>query len=419
MFEHSCGRAARALIVVLALLGTRAQALTLEETQQLAETAQPLLEGKRAAIESARQAAVAARQLPDPKLKLGILNVPVEGPEAFTIGQDFMTMRMLGVTQEFPRGAKRELKSEILRLEAERSTRELEFSRLQVRRDAALAWIDTWTAARAVSLARAQQAEAATQIDALQIALRNNRATAADVSAARVELELLKDREQMLLGEERAARAMLFRWVGSRSQDALPDAPPKLPAPPAMEELLRHLESHPHLAAADAQARIATTDARLTNLSTRPDWNVELSYAKRGSQFSDMVSVQFGIDLPIFQTNRQDRSIAAKFAEAQAARDMREDNLREMHADALRLHAAWDVANKRAVAYRGRILPEGRLRLDAAVVAYRGGKGALAEVIAARRALLDLDLEYLMRQSETAKAAIALDYFSRSSGGQP
>jgi outer membrane protein TolC len=146
---------------------------------------------------------------------------------------------------------------------------------------------------------------------------------------------------------------------------------------------------------------------------------LELAYAKRGSQFSDMISLQVGIDLPIFQTNRQDRSVAAKFSQAQAAREIREDNLLEMRADALRLHAAWEVAHGRADAYGNRILPQARLRADAALAAYRSGKSALSQVIAARRALLDAELEHLMRRVETAKAAIALDYFAHASGGKP
>jgi outer membrane protein TolC len=417
MFDDFLGRTRCALMIACLLVVARVNALTLEEAQQLAEAAQPLLESKRAAIDAAHQEAIAARQLPDPKLRLGVLNLPVEGPEAYTLGQDFMTMRMVGVMQEFPRRAKRELRGEMVRLEAERGARELEFSRLQVRRDTALAWLDVWTAMRASILVKDLQVEAAAQVEALKIALRNNRASAADVAEATVELELLKDKEQVLVGEERAARAILSRWVGMRSQDALPEILPDAPAPAQIDELVRHLESHPHLATFDTQVRIATADAQLANLSTRPDWNVELSYAKRGSQFSDMVSLQFGIDLPILQTNRQDRSIAAKFAQSQAARELREDNLREMRADALRLHSVWEIAQRRLDAYRSRIVPQGRMRLDAALVAYRSGKGTLSEVIAARRALIDLELESLMRQAEVAKAAVALDYYSHGGGG--
>jgi outer membrane protein TolC len=130
------------------------------------------------------------------------------------------------------------------------------------------------------------------------------------------------------------------------------------------------------------------------------------------------VSLQFQIELPILQHKRQDRTIAARFSEAQQARELREDNLREMRADALQLQARRETAEARARAFHELVLPEARKRQQAATAAYRGGKGALAEVLAARRALLELELEALMRRVETARAAFALDFFTGAAGSQ-
>jgi outer membrane protein TolC len=408
-----------ALIIWIALGSASAQELTLDETRRLAETAQPMLAARYSAIDAAREAAVAARALPDPKLRLGFVNVPIEGADALSLGAEAMTMTTVGVMQEFPRQAKRELKSEMLRLSGERSGQELAFLRLQIRRDAALAWLDAWSAARAIDLVDAQRSEAQVEIDALTIALRNNRASAAALSEARVALELLGDRRRMLEGEQQAARAALARWIGDRAGGALPQTLPPFTPPVGAESLVRHIEAHPHLASVDTQARIAATDAQLANLSVRPDWSMELAYGKRGSGFADMVSLQFQIELPILQHQRQDRTIAAKLAEAQQAREMREDNLREMRADALQLHARRETADERARLFSERVLPLARERLQAALAGYRSGKGALSEVLAARRALLELELETLMRRVEAAKAAVALDFFVGASGGRP
>ena len=59
------------------------------------------------------------------------------------------------------------------------------------------------------------------------------------------------------------------------------------------------------------------------------------------------------------------------------------------------------------------------LHLEHALAAYRAGRGTLFEALAARRALLDAQLEHLMRQVETARAAVALDYFARFQGVEP
>jgi hypothetical protein len=52
--------------------------------------------------------AAAAGQLPDPVLKLGLNNLPIDGPDRYSVTRDFMTMRSVGVMQELTRAEKRE-----------------------------------------------------------------------------------------------------------------------------------------------------------------------------------------------------------------------------------------------------------------------------------------------------------------------
>jgi len=55
--------------------------------------------------------AIRAGQLPDLTLKAGVDNLPVTGQQKYTIGQDFMTMRRIGIEQEWVSGDKRRLRS--------------------------------------------------------------------------------------------------------------------------------------------------------------------------------------------------------------------------------------------------------------------------------------------------------------------
>ncbi|MFX5957100.1 TolC family protein, partial [Acinetobacter baumannii] len=74
-------------------------------------------ETSRAAIQAAIEMAVAGKQLPDPVLKVGVNNVPVDGRDRFSIGTEAMTMRSISVMQEFTRPAKRAARA--ARFEAE------------------------------------------------------------------------------------------------------------------------------------------------------------------------------------------------------------------------------------------------------------------------------------------------------------
>ena len=64
---------------------------------------------------------------------------------------------------------------------------------------------------------------------------------------------------------------------------------------------------------------------------------MELSYGRRGPAFSDMVSLQFTLDLPFFARTRQGPQIQAKRHEldrVEAERDaMLRDHTRELEAD--------------------------------------------------------------------------------------
>ncbi len=65
-----------------------ADVLTLARVRQLAAADQPQLVAQSAAVQAARETAVAEAQLPDPRLKLGLQNVPVDG---FALNREPMT----------------------------------------------------------------------------------------------------------------------------------------------------------------------------------------------------------------------------------------------------------------------------------------------------------------------------------------
>ncbi|MFT5035336.1 MAG: hypothetical protein ACI87L_001178, partial [Litorivivens sp.] len=86
--------------------------LTLAEAQRIAINRSQQLVAQDALGAALREQALAAGQLPDPVLKAGIDNLPANGPDSFSLTRDFMTMRRIGISQELPRAAKRQLRTE-------------------------------------------------------------------------------------------------------------------------------------------------------------------------------------------------------------------------------------------------------------------------------------------------------------------
>ncbi|MGD6497750.1 TolC family protein, partial [Xanthomonas citri pv. citri] len=81
--------------------------VSFDEAGRLAVEQAPLLKARQSQVEANQEEAVRAAALPDPKLTLGLVNWPVTGREAFDLRADDMTMKQIGVMQEFPARAKR------------------------------------------------------------------------------------------------------------------------------------------------------------------------------------------------------------------------------------------------------------------------------------------------------------------------
>src|SRR5467141_4965258 len=86
--------------------------LPLAEALKIGETISPRLAAQGAALAAATELVPRARELPDPKLRIGVENLPVNGADRFRYDSDSFTMRKIGLMQDFPNGEKRRLRGE-------------------------------------------------------------------------------------------------------------------------------------------------------------------------------------------------------------------------------------------------------------------------------------------------------------------
>src|SRR6266446_8195088 len=78
------------VLFVLMISGAAAQTLTLAEAQRLAVERSRQVSAQNAAVAASREMALAAGQLPDPVLKLGIQDLPVDGPDRFSVARELL-----------------------------------------------------------------------------------------------------------------------------------------------------------------------------------------------------------------------------------------------------------------------------------------------------------------------------------------
>lgn len=202
-----------------------AATLSLQEAVVLASSHAADAETSRAAIQSALEMAVAGRQLPDPVLKVGINNVPVDGQDRFSIGTESMTMRSISLMQELTRSAKREARARRFEAEASSAQAQRTTALTAVQRGAAQAWLDRLYAERATAVLAEQAQSIGLMIEAARAAYRGNRGPRTDILTAELELQQLRDWEDEARAAVSTARAMLQRWVGDAAGRPLGERP--------------------------------------------------------------------------------------------------------------------------------------------------------------------------------------------------
>ena len=393
-------------------LSAQAQAtLSLEQALALAQQRSRQLVAQDALASSSQQMAMAASQLPDPTFKLGINNLPVTGPDRYSVTSDFMTMRSVGVAQEFTREEKR--KARASRFDREAGVAQAGRAALlaNLRRDTAMAWLDRHYLERMLELLKTQRNETALQTDAADAAYRGGRGTQADVFAARSAVAQIDDRIRQQERQITVARTKLARWVGDAGSQPLA-APPSLAAVHLQTHGLdQQLAHHPQIALMETQEAVARAEVDIAQTNKQSDWSLELMYSQRGSAYSNMISLNASIPLQWDQKNRQDREVAAKLLIAEQLQAQREEALREHVAEAQTWLQEWQGNQQRLAHYDSTLIPLATERTRAALAGYRGGGGStLAAVLEARRMEIDTRMDRLRLEMETATRWAQLEH---------
>lgn len=379
------------------------------EALELAGSNQPLLAAQRAAVDASLAEAIAATQLPDPKLKLGVQNVPTN---SFSLGQDSMTMRAVSVEQAVPRQEKRRLRGERAEIEAQIGETEADNLRRGIRRDVALAWLSRYGAEQSDLLLREGVSLAMRQREGTQMAMRANRAGLQAGARAELEVQQALDRVSEGLRQNVRARAELGRLIGLHAERVLGKELPILPDPKTLEYLRDVADQNPQLGVARREIALAENALAQAKAATLADWSFEVGYAKRGPAYSDMVSAQITIDLPLFARDRQDRGVLAKQRSLERQQRMHEDHERMLQAELSSAYVDWSQTRERSTRYEQQVLPAARQGVDAALAEYRASRVELLAVIEAQRAELEARLQLLNLRVATAKARVQLQYLA-------
>jgi outer membrane protein TolC len=377
-------------------VGGWAAELSYAEALELARQAAPSLRAADAALAGATAAQPAAAALPDPRLAVGVDNLPISGADKWSLSTDPMTMQRLALMQEVPNRGKREARLQVAQARIERERAALATAALAVKREAALAWLAVYHAERRRALWAGLKRENRVLQDTLPARIAAGTAQPAELTMARQDALAIEDREEELQRELRRARAELRRWVGARADDRLAGAPqlPEL----QIDELRSSLQRHADVAAYSPLRDLAAAEMAEADADKGGDWSWEVAYSRRPN-YDDMVSFQIKFDLPWQQARRQQPAVEAKRQEAARIEAEREDLLRRRAAEVESQLAEAAALQAQLVRAQGPGLALADERVALATASYQSGRGDLAAVLGARTQQVELRLRVVELES--------------------
>lgn len=395
-------RLLRAATLAAALLPVLCAAapLTLDQALELAVQRSESARAARAGATSAAEAARAAGQLPDPVLRAGVDNLPISGTDRFS-SRDSMTMKRIGVSQEWLSAEKRAARQAAADAIVGRETAIVQAAAAEVRLQTGLAYLDVWFARETLKLTALTEHHAHDELEAARARLSSATGNSQEVLALTGARGVAEDETAEVRQLHASAKAALERWVGTQADDLA--TPNLLPTP----EEQAYVASHPTVIVAQLDADVSRKEAELARTSRNPNWSWEVSYGQRAG-YPDMVSVGVSVPLTVAPARRQDRDIASKLAlteKAEAAlaeaTRMATGEYRALASDAKRLA-------ERIERYRASVVVAAQQRTVAAMAAYRSNQVPLMTLFEARHAEVDAQRKLLSLQRDLAKTQAQL-----------
>lgn len=414
------------------------EGLTLSEAIDSARINDPWITGSEFKQAELTAMAVAGGQLPDPQMSVSIANIAAD---TFAFNQEPMSQFKVGLSQMFPRGATRSLKTEQLNLLAYQQPL-LRANRLAlITMQTSHLWLDTFRAQESIRLIESDRALFEQLVELVEASYSSGfgQTRQHDVIRAQLELTRLEDRLTQLKQLSEGSAEQLRGYISQnylstpeptnkklqkfnlKVQASLPEI--KLQVDGLLnqehqgtaEKLMQTLALHPAVKALDRQLDAENKGVELAQQKYKPAWSINASYGYRDNaenniNRADLFSVGITFDLPLFTKNRQDQAVKAAVSSVASLASQRLLLLRQLMSSFDEEAAKLNRLQQRKQLFESSILPQMDQQAEAALSAYTHDDGDFAEVIRAKIAELNAQIDALEININIAKTKVKLNY---------
>lgn len=342
-----------------------------DELVRMALDGSPALAALREGLAAAREMERPATALPDPMVEGMLQNE--EFPD-YTVGEMPMSMIGVEVRQPLPYPGKRRARGEAAQADTALQAARLKALEARIASEVRVLYGKIY----AVDRERQALTAASELVDLLSATAASRYASGGTeqeaVLKAQLQVSRLGEQLEDLDGERAAMVAELGRWLGRPIVLGEIKELPKVSFEAPVEPVSADVEV--------AHAAVALAERRLdvARLDLKPDFSPSAGLAGRGP-LGAVLTLRFGVELPFWKESKQEPMIRAAERELEMARQELRDAEAMAAADAARLAARRQQAERQITRFREAILPQSSTALDAARSSYLAARGDFSTVI--------------------------------------
>ncbi len=419
------GRVIRAIATLLsitigclAVAERSAQHVSIDDAVEYALTNEPAILSLGRQVYAQTNLQEAAKRLPDPTVRTGILNVPID---SFALNSEPMTQTLIGVRQTIPAIGSRLASSMKHGHLSEAFDHQRSLQKKTTTLATRVAWLEAHYQRRAVELTT----QALQLLESFANVVRARYAAGDElqlaVLAAELELNRLQSR---LIDTKRHKDQTLYelrRLIGVTDELSVGFELPIWDVAPSREHITQALEVHPRIQAANAFIAAESAMTQLQETALKPEWHLDLSYGIRdginldGSSRSDFASATLSFSLPFVEKRKHNLRLLAAHANEDSARYSKRIVLRDMFSEIDVAYSEWTRLTERLSLLDDTIIAQTHNHAQAALKAYQNKEGSFTDVLLSYVNEVDSKLEQHRVKVDRLKVWATIDSLNGSS----
>ncbi len=340
----------------------------------------------------------AAGALPDPRLGIGLMNMPVD---TFRFDEEPMTQKQVFIAQKIPWTGKRGLMEEEAQWSARQKEMMLDARRLILAKEIADAWYDLGFITKSREINDRMTELVDRILNAAESRYATGKGSQQNIFQAQVELSKLYNEQIILKTKHRGLEDRINSLLNRQNYQPVvfvdnPEEPGiRLSLPDLKSAALAH---NPELKIREFDILLSNTRTQMAEKDYWPDFDVMAAYGQRdesrsGQDWVDFFSTTVSISLPVWKNSKQDKKLAAAAAMQHSTEQAYENMVNNIshQLDAL----ATEIINLQDnyTLYKQSLLPQAEEWARAALDAYEVGEVEFDTMINARMRLLMFELQ--------------------------